>query len=63
VTARRRTEKSPILCQAGVLLTVTGTVGSLRYAACAISDRVIAGWIRASPRVVVVPVAVAPSSA
>ena len=46
-----------------MLLTVTGTVGSLRNVACAISDPVIAGWIRASPRVVIVPVAVAPSSA
>jgi hypothetical protein len=60
---RRRTEKSPILWQAGMLLTVTGTVGSLCNVACAISDRVLAGWIRASPEVVVAPVAVAPSSA
>jgi hypothetical protein len=46
-----------------MLLTVTGTVGSLCYAACAISDRVVAGSIRASPEVVVAPVAVGPSSA
>jgi hypothetical protein len=46
-----------------MLLTVTGTVGSACNVACAISDRVVAGWIRASPEVVVAPVAVAPSSA
>jgi hypothetical protein len=63
ITCRRRTEKSPILWQAGMLLTVTGTVGSRCNVACAISDRVLAGWIRASPEVVVAPVAVAPSSA
>ena len=49
--------------QAGVLLSVAGTVGSLYYATCAISEQVVAGWIRASPEVVVAPVAVAPSSA
>jgi hypothetical protein len=59
---RRRDEKSQSLCQAGVLLTLAGTV-SLCYAACAISDRVVAAWIRPSPQVVVAPVAVAPSSA
>jgi hypothetical protein len=46
-----------------MLLTVTGTVGSLCNVACAISDRVVAGWIRATPEVVVAPVAAAPSSA
>jgi hypothetical protein len=42
-----------ILWQAGVLLAVTGAVGSLCYAACAISDRMVAVWIRPSPAVVV----------
>ena len=60
---RQRSEKSPILWQAGMLLSVTGTVGSLCNVACAISDRVVAGWIRATPEVVVAPVAAAPSSA
>jgi hypothetical protein len=46
-----------------MLLTVTGTVGSLCDAACATSDRVVADGIRASPEVVLAPVAVAPSSA
>ncbi len=63
VSYRRRTEKSPILWHAGMLLTVTGTVGSLCNVACAISDRVVAGWIRATPEVVVAPLAVAPSPA
>jgi hypothetical protein len=63
LTCRQRTEKSPILWQAGILLTVTGTVGSLCHAARAISGRVFAGWIRASPDVVLAPAAVAPSSA
>jgi hypothetical protein len=44
-------------------VTVTGTVGSLCHVACATSERVVAGWIRASPEVVLAPVAVAPSSA
>ena len=44
-------------------LTVTGTVGSLCNVACAVSDPVVAGWIRASPEVVIAAVAVAPSSA
>ena len=60
---RRRTEESPILWQAGMLLTVTGTVGSACNVACAISDRVVAGWITATPEVGVAPVVVAPSSA
>ena len=62
-SCRRRTEKSPDLWHAGVLLTVTGTVGSLCNVACAISDRVVAGWITATPEVGVAPVVVAPSSA
>jgi uncharacterized membrane protein YbhN (UPF0104 family) len=48
---------------AGVLLTVTGTVGSLSYAAWAITDRIVAGRLNTSPEVVVAPVAVAPTSA
>jgi hypothetical protein len=44
-------------------LTVTGTVGSLCNVACAISDRVLAGWSRATPEVVVAPVAATPNSA
>ncbi len=44
-----------------MLLTVTGAVGSLCNVA--ISDRAVAGWIRASPEVGVAPVVVAPSSA
>jgi hypothetical protein len=46
-----------------MLLTVTGTVGSLCHATCATSDRVVADGIRASPEVVAAQVAVAPSSA
>lgn len=63
ITCRRRIETSPILWPAGMLLTVIGTVGSLCNVACAISYRVVAGWIRATPEVVVAPGAVAPSSA
>jgi hypothetical protein len=63
ISCRQRTEKSPILWQAGTLLTVTGTVGSLRHVARATSCRMFAGWIRASPDVVLAPAAVAPSSA
>jgi hypothetical protein len=59
----RRTEKSPILRQAGVLLIVTGVVGPLWSAVCAIGDRAVADWITASPEVALAPVAVAPSSA
>jgi hypothetical protein len=62
-TCRRQIERSPILWQAGMLLTVTGTVGSLYNVACANSDAVVARWIRASTEVVIAPVAVAPSSA
>jgi hypothetical protein len=63
LTCRRRTEKSPILRQAGMLPTVTGSVGSVCHAACATSDRVVADGIRASPEDVAALVAVAPSSA
>jgi hypothetical protein len=48
---------------AGVLLTVTSTVGSLCYAAWAITDRIVAGRLQPIPDVVVAPIAVAPSSA
>jgi hypothetical protein len=63
ITCRRRTEQSPIFWQAGMLLTVTGTVGSLCHAACATSYRVVADGIRASPEDVAALDAVAPSSA
>jgi hypothetical protein len=43
--------------------TVTGAVGSLGYAECVISDRLVACWIRPGPAVVIAPVAVAPSAA
>jgi uncharacterized membrane protein YbhN (UPF0104 family) len=46
---------------AGVLLTVTGIVGSLGYAAWAIIDRIVAGRRAVSPDVVVRPVALAPN--
>ena len=46
-----------------MLLTATGTVGSLCNVARAISSRVFAGWIRANPDVVLAQAAVAPSSA
>ena len=49
---------------AGVLLTVTGTVGSICYAAWAITDRIVAGRISTSAETVVEPVvAVAATSA
>jgi uncharacterized membrane protein YbhN (UPF0104 family) len=44
---------------AGVLLTVTGIVGSLCYAVLAITDRIVGGRLTVSPDVVVPPVAVA----
>jgi hypothetical protein len=44
-----------------MLLTGTVTAGSLCHVACAISDRVVADGIRASPKVV--PVTVPASSA
>jgi uncharacterized membrane protein YbhN (UPF0104 family) len=47
---------------AGVLLTVTATVGSISYAAWAITDRIVAGRLSTSPEPVVAPVAVAPTS-
>ena len=46
-----------------MLLTGTVTAGSLCHVACAISDRVVADGIRASPKVVFAPVTVPPSSA
>jgi hypothetical protein len=46
---------------AGVLLTVTGIVGSLCYAAWAITDRIVGGRLDASRDVAVQPVAVAPT--
>ena len=48
---------------AGVLLAVTGTAGSLSYAAWAITDRIVAGRLSTSPDAVLAPVAVAPTSA
>ncbi len=47
---------------AGVLLAVTGTAGSLSYAAWAITDRLAAGRLSANADVVVAPVAVASPS-
>jgi hypothetical protein len=46
---------------AGVLLTVTGIVGSLCYAAWAIVDRMAAGRLDVTPDVAVPSVAVAPT--
>ena len=46
---------------AGVLLTVTGIVGSLCYAAWAVTDRIAAGRLDVSPDVGVPPVVVAPT--
>ena len=48
---------------AGVLLTVTGTIGALCYAAWAIADRTIAGRPTASPGVVAQPAVAAPTQA
>ncbi|HEY6395952.1 MAG TPA: lysylphosphatidylglycerol synthase domain-containing protein [Solirubrobacteraceae bacterium] len=48
---------------AGVLLTITGIVGSLGYAAWAITDRLVAGRPSASPEVVAPPVVAAPTQA
>jgi uncharacterized membrane protein YbhN (UPF0104 family) len=48
---------------AGVLLTATGIVGALCYAAWAIADRAIAGRPTASPAVVVQPAVPAPTQA
>lgn len=41
---------------AGVMLTVTGTVGSLCYAGWAVADRVLAGRLGISPEVAVAPI-------
>lgn len=46
---------------AGVLLAVTASVGSISYAAWAITDRIVAGRLSTSPEAVVAPVAVASS--
>jgi hypothetical protein len=48
---------------AGVLLTVTATVGSISYAAWSITDRIVAGRLSTTPETVVAPVAVATASA
>jgi hypothetical protein len=48
---------------AGVLLTVTGIIGSLCYAAWAIADRVAAGPAATSPNAVASPAAVTSTSA
>jgi uncharacterized membrane protein YbhN (UPF0104 family) len=48
---------------AGVLLTVTGVVGSLCYAGWAIIDRIVAGRLNPSPDVAVASLAVTPTSA
>ena len=48
---------------AGVLLTVTGTAGSLSYAAWAITDRSLAGRLNTSPETILAPAAVARTSA
>jgi uncharacterized membrane protein YbhN (UPF0104 family) len=41
---------------AGVMLTVTGTVGSLCYAAWAVTDRLVAGRVAVAPEVAVAPI-------
>ncbi|MGI9184602.1 MAG: hypothetical protein ACR2GZ_06505 [Solirubrobacteraceae bacterium] len=46
---------------AGALLAVTGTVGSLAYAAWAITDRILAGRLIARPEAITTPVAPAPT--
>jgi hypothetical protein len=46
---------------AGVLLTVTGIVGSLCYAGWAVADRIVGGRLEVSPDVAVPPVVVARS--
>jgi hypothetical protein len=48
---------------AGVLLTVTGIVGSLCYAAWAMTDRIAAGRLSSSPDAVVPPAALAATEA
>jgi hypothetical protein len=52
-----------VTAAAGVLLAVTGTFGSLCYAAWAITDRIVAGRLRVSTDVVEAPVTVTPTSA
>jgi uncharacterized membrane protein YbhN (UPF0104 family) len=41
---------------AGVMLTVTGTVGSLTYATWAVTDRMLAGRLGVAPEVAVAPI-------
>ncbi|MGZ6652026.1 MAG: lysylphosphatidylglycerol synthase domain-containing protein [Solirubrobacteraceae bacterium] len=48
---------------AGVMLTVTGTLGSLCYATWAITDRIVAGRLSTSREIAVPPAAPTPSSA
>ncbi len=48
---------------AGVLLTVTGVVGTLFYAAWAITDRIVTGRRSAGPEAVVTPLAATSTSA
>jgi hypothetical protein len=48
---------------AGVMLAATGTVGSLCYATWAITDRIVAGRLSASPEVAIAPITPVPSSA
>jgi hypothetical protein len=48
---------------AGVLLTVTGVVGTLSYATWAITDRIVTGRRSAAPEAVVTPLAVTSASA
>jgi hypothetical protein len=48
---------------AGVLVAVTGTLGSLCYAAWAITDRAVGGRLGLSPEIAVAPVAQTTSSA
>jgi uncharacterized membrane protein YbhN (UPF0104 family) len=47
---------------AGVLLTVTGVVGAMCYAAWAITDRIVSGRLSADPESVVTPVSVTSTS-
>jgi uncharacterized membrane protein YbhN (UPF0104 family) len=51
------------IAAAGVLVTVTGIVGSLCYAAWALTDRIVGGRLNLSPDVGVPPVAMAPTQA
>jgi len=52
-----------VTAAAGVLLTVTGIVGSLCYAAWAGTDRIAAGRLTANPNVIASPVVVTSTSA